>query len=263
MSKFQKYLDRPNAPIPERHQKILQSKQPISSNGALKRQDVNSLFNEGYLPIEDGYCRLENGSMYTSVLTKMPGVTLDMINWWFWWHAAEPVRYRLWYPDMHFDNSTDFGGYYDDDSKSYAERLHLSKHLVTEDVGMGSEEILIDFYDPIDFGFDKSKLDLKKVTIICAKVGSPSKGLQFVDMCHFVRVTDDGVEMRSRFWMGHHIEKMSGVGKGFVRTVLNKPFIKRNLIPEKAGYHMFQHCSQEYHNLGSLLPQLYSEEEAI
>lgn len=261
-TQFEKYLNRPNAEMPKAHIEIIKNKIELNVIAALKRNNINALFNDGYLDKEDGFCRLENGSMYTAVLTKMPSVTLDMINWWFWWHAAEGVRYQIWYPEMHFDNDSDFGGYYNDESKSYSERLHLSSHLVTEDVGMGKEEILINFKSPEEFGFDVNKLDPKKNTIICANVGSPSKGLWFVDMCHFVRTTEEGVEMRSRFWMGHHIQKMKGNGKSFLNSILNKAFVKRNLIPKKAGWNMFHHCSQEYHNLASLLPTLYKEENA-
>jgi len=122
-----------------------------------------------------------------------------MIDWWFWWHAAEGVRYQLWYPDMHFDISSDFRGHYDDDSLTYIERLHLSTHFVTEDIGLGSEEIMIGFKSPIDFGFDKSIVKRKDVTIICGRGGDKNKGVWNGDMCHFVRDTKEGVEMRSRF----------------------------------------------------------------
>jgi len=79
-------------------------------------------------------------------------------------------------------------------------------------------------------------------------------------MCHFVRVVPSGgIEMRSRFWMGHKIEKMNGFGKGIVKALMNHAFIKRNLIPTKAGSNMFHHCSQEYHNMAEFLPELYAE----
>jgi len=184
-----------------------------------------------------------------------------MLDWWFWWHAAEGIRYQIWYPEMHYDIEADFGGHYDDDSMTHRERLHGSAHLVTEDVGMGKDKILIDFMSPADFGFDKSKLDESKNTIICARVGSPKMGLSFVDMCHFVRVTDGGgVEIRSRFWMGHNITKESGFAQKTISKLLNYPLIKRKLIPVKAGSSMFHHCTQEYHNLASFLPELYMEE---
>jgi len=261
MNNFEKYLKRPNAPMPQEHLDILEKGKEISLDEMLHRKEINQLFNDGYLNTENGFRRLEDGSAYITVLTPMPHVTIDMINWWFWWHAAEPVRYQIWYPDMHFDNSADFQGAYDDASKSYQERLHLSTHLVTENVGLGKDKILIDFMHPVDFGFDKNKLNPNKNTIICARVGAPDKGAWGTEMCHFVRTTNEGVEMRSRFWIGNKIYRMGGFAQGFLNNILNSTFIKKKLIPREVGKCMFHHCSQEYHNLAEILPQLYKEEK--
>jgi len=260
MSKFQKYLDRPNTDVSEEHLNILKNGSHISKPLCLARRDVNKLLAAGYLEAENGYCRNDDGSHYVACMTKMPGVTLDMIDWWFWWHAAEGVRYRIWYPEMHYDNDTDFGGHYDDENLSYRQRLHLSTHTVTEDIGVGKDKIIIDFMSPSDFGYDASKLNPEKETIVCARVGSPQRGMWAVEMCHFVRVTDDGVEMRSRFWMGYEVKKMNHSGKSLLASIMNTSFMKRKLLPKNLGEKMFHHCSQEYHNLAGLLPQLYSEE---
>jgi len=261
MKKFEKYLTRKNTPMPKVHLAILEKGTQISADAVLQRTNINQLFNEGYLPTENGFHRRDDGATYVAVLTKMPKVSLEMIDWWFWWHAAEGIRYQLWYPSMHFDINADFGGHYNDTSKSYRERLHLSEHLVSEDVGMGKGDILIDFKSPKEFGFDENKLDPKKTTIICARVGLPDKGVWFTEMCHFVRVVaGGGVEMRSRFWMGNRVKRMGGIGQAFLNALLNQSFIKRNMIPQEAGSSMFHHCSQEYHNMSEFLPQLYREE---
>lgn len=260
MSTYNKYLKRPNAEVSKEHLEILKNEKEISANSMLARTEINQLFNAGYLENENGFRRLEDGSTYVAVLTKMPNVTIEMIDWWFWWHAAESLRYQIWYPEMHFANSTDFQGHYDDETKSYRERLHLSEHLVTEDVGVGKSEILIDFMHPTKFGFDKEKLNPDKVTIICARVGDPGKGAWGTEMCHFVRTTEEGVEMRSRFWLGHKIYRMGGFAQGFLNGILNSSFVKQKLIPKNVGIKMFHHCSQEYHNLAGLLPELYKEE---
>lgn len=249
--------------MPKRHLDILEKEQEMAANAVLPRSGINKLFNKGYLEGENGYRQLKDGSTYVSVLTKMPNVTIGMIDWWFWWHAAEGVRYQIWYPDMHYDIKADFQGYYEDDTKTYRERLHLSSHVVTEDVGLGKDDILIDFMPPATFGFDNKKLN-EDVTIICARVGSPDRGVWGTDMCHFVRTTEEGgVEMRSRFWIGHKVRRMSGFGQSILNTILNQPFVKRKLIPKKIGKAMFHHCSQEYHNLAEILPQVYQEEKLI
>jgi len=260
MSRFDKYLQRPNAPMPQHHLDILKSDIPIDQSEVLDRKDINLLFDTGYLNTENGYRRNDDGSHYTAVLTPMPNVTIEIIDWWFWWHAAEPVRYQIWYPEMHFDNNADFQGRYDDETLSYRERLHLSTHRVTEDVGMGKGEIIIDFMHPSEFGFDPSKLN-DDVTIICARVGMPNEGIWFTDMCHFVRRVGDGVEMRSRFWMGYEIKRIGGFAKPFLNRVLNNSFVKKRMIPAIAGSSMFHHCSQEYHNLAERLPEIYEEEK--
>jgi len=259
VSEFDKYLSRANATIPQDHHSILSAEKDIDLSLALDINQVDELFERGYLDCESGFRRNQDGSIYVAVLIEMPEVSLDMINWWFWWHAAEAVRYQIWYPDMHFDNSADFLGRYDDESMSYADRLHLSTHHVTEDVGIGKDEILIDFMHPKDFGFNHEKLDLAKQTIICARVGSPEKGVWGTRMCHFVRTTDTGVEMRSRFWIGQEVYRMGGIAQGLLNKVLNQAFVKRKLIPANLGPKMFHHCTQEYHNLAEILPELYEK----
>lgn len=246
--------------MPEEHLMILDKGEEMATNLVLPRKDINKLFDHGYLAGENGYRQLADGSTFVSVLTKMPKVTIEMIDWWFWWHAKEGARYRIWYPDMHYDIDADFQGHYADNTKSFRERLHLSSHLVTEDVGLGKDKILIDFMHPSQFGFDKNKL-AKNVTIICAKVGAPEKGVWATEMCHFVRKVEQGIEMRSRFWIGHKIERMGGFAQGFLNTLLNTAFVKKRLLPKGLEKAMFHHCSQEYHNLADILPQVYQEEK--
>lgn len=259
MTPFDKYLNRTLSPMPTDHQAILEAGKEIALSEVMSRRDVNQLFDEGYLNTENGFHGLSDGSHYITVLTKMPKVSIEMLDWWFWWHAAEDVRYQIWYPGMHVANDADFQGRYDDDTLSYGERLHLSSHLVTEDVGLGMDKILIDFMHPADFGFDKAKLDPKKNTIICARVGSPDKGAWGTEMCHFVRATEEGVEMRSRFWIGQKVYRMGGFAQGLLNGILNSTFVKKKLIPKDVGRCMFHHCSQEYHNLADVLPEVYAE----
>ena len=254
-----KYLNRPNATMPEEHNEILSNKTEIPIASILKRNDINQLLKPGYLSTENGFCRLEDGTMYVSALTKMPGVTLEMIDWWFWWHAAEAQRYQIWYPDMHYDISSYFRGSYTDTTLSYSERLHQSAHLVNEDIGSGAEDILIDFISPEDFGFDPRQLDPEKETIICARVGSPEMGSWGSEMVHFVRATADGVEMRSRFWIGNKIYEINKSEEINLHPILNKPFVKKRLIADEVGINMFHHCAQEFHNLAEVLPELYEK----
>ncbi len=258
MGGFDHYLSRRNSPIPEANRVILEAGEDLARTEVLAIDKIDHLLADGYLAAENGFHHFPDGSAYAAVLTPMPAVTVEMINWWFWWHAKDAVRYQIWYPEMHFNISSDFQGFYDDESKSYSKRLHLSTHLVTEDIGTGKEEIVINFMSPADFGFDPSRLKGDDdETIICAEVGAPDKRVWHTRMCHSVRKVDEGVEMRSRFWIGRNVKRMDPFAQNLLNAVLNKPFVKRSLIPKNIGRHMFHHCTQEYSNLASILPKVF------
>lgn len=70
-------------------------------------EQANLLLEPGYLPLENGVTRLDNGQVLVSVLTKMPGVTGKMIDWWMGWHSMEDQRYKLWHPRAHQSNRTE------------------------------------------------------------------------------------------------------------------------------------------------------------
>lgn len=206
----------------------------------LKIEDKNKILEDGYLSAENGFYHFDDRSAYVAVLTKMPNATVEMIDWWFWWQAKESLRYRIWYPEMHYEISWDFGNFYNDESKTYRERLHLSKHIVTEDIGTGKAKIVIKFMRPEEFGFNKDKLKKNNEgTIICAKVGDLTKKVWHTRICHAVIKAEKGVEMRSRFWMANKVERMDNFGQRMINAILNKSFVKRKLLPKNLGKHMF------------------------
>ena len=261
MVDFEKLLRRENVSIPEVNRVILQKGADLPLAEVLRIENKNDLLNNGYLKGENGFYHFSDGSAYAAVLTAMPDVSIEMIDWWFWWHAKEAIRYQIWYPDMHFDLHSDFKGCYDDRNMSFREKLHQSTHYVKEDIGTGSEQIAIDFMSPSDFGFDKKRVeDDQDLTIICARVGDMSKRVWHTRMCHQVRKTEIGVEMRSRFWMAQYIERMDQFAATLLNSLLNSAFVKRKLLPENLGKYMFHHCTQEYNNLAQLLPELFSSE---
>ena len=61
---------------------------------------AQSLF--GAAPVlEDGFALTADGAMHVAARTDMPGVTPEMIDWWFGWHSDGPERYKLWHPNAH------------------------------------------------------------------------------------------------------------------------------------------------------------------
>jgi len=42
-----------------------------------------------------------------------------------------------------------------------------------------------------------------------------------------------------------------------VEPLLNTPFMRRRVLPERLPSALARHCAEEYANLGALLPELY------
>lgn len=219
---------------------------------ALDIHNINHLLDPGYAPVEMGYCQMPDGTSYVAMLTKMPGVTREMIEWWFYWHGLESLRYAIWSPEDHYyvHVSEDTVQHRMNERLSYRERNWNTTDIVTENVGMGTVKLAISFVSPKDFGFDMERFEKAGVTAICANVDmlEPTKK-QMECFCHFVRETNDGVEIRHRFWKGYHV--FNGVPQ--IVTLDN---------PEKAAYELCaHHCPTEYTNLSGFLPQLFAEEK--
>jgi hypothetical protein len=92
--------------------------------------------------------------------------------------------------------------------------------------------------------------------LVCANVGSPKipGGLFFTKICHFVRETADGVEMRSRFWVGQDIVKEGKKADALMNRLLHTRVFKKRALPRVAR-HVAHHCAAEYTHLASLLHQ--------
>jgi hypothetical protein len=236
------------------------AKGPMDPSKALLPENINDLLNPGYFDVETGYCNLENGAGYVTVLNKMPGVTIDMVNWWFAWHGLEDLRYMLWFNKGHFgvsvseeDRRTIL-----DPNTSMVEKFQGITHHVIENTGMGNENILINFLNPEDFGFDMERFYSPNVgTLVAANglssmVGAPEDTPKIpAIMCHFVREIDGGVEFRTRFWMGYRI-----IDKKPVKLL--PPGIK---VPIEAIKGLANHAVEEYTHLASFLPKIYKEQK--
>ena len=69
---------------------------------ALPPERISDLLDPGYHEVETGWCVMPNGSGYLAVHNRMPGVTVEMLDWWFSWHSMASLRYGLWYPPGHY-----------------------------------------------------------------------------------------------------------------------------------------------------------------
>jgi hypothetical protein len=219
--------------------------------------DADQLLEPGYLPLENGFTRLENGQVFVAALTKMPGVTSEMIDWWFGWHYMESQRYKLWHPRAHVLNGAErmIG---DDPGLSDREKyLHNPNHI-SEYVGAELLDIEIAFSEASDF-LDVSRFEAADVgTAVCGVVSYQNSPLVFGIIIHLIRETAGGCEMRSRFWLGK-IELKGVPAARILNKLAGCRFVARRAVPIEQGRDMVVHCAVEMNHLASFLPDLHAD----
>lgn len=245
---YSKYYYEELAEIPEEKKKIIASG-PCDPKKALKIQEMNKIFDEGYLDVEIGYCQMEDGTGFVANKTFMPEVTGEMFAWWFAWHSLEDLRYKIWDPEDHIYARNQTPERILDQSVPVLERNWGTTHDIVEDVGFGEDELRIHFMDPEEMGLDKSKIFTKYCSAIQTG-NAEGPGLNAV-MLHMVRDVEGGVELRSRFWIGYHIKDKKPV----------KLLPDGAKVPIIAPENLFKHNCVEFTNLAELLPRVYAEEK--
>jgi hypothetical protein len=135
--------------------------------------------------------------------------------------------------------------------------LHNPNH-VTEYVGGDLLDISITFSEASDF-LDASRFEAAGVgTAICGVVGLQNAPVIFGLLIHLIRKTEDGCEMRSRFWLGK-IELKGVPAVGVLNKVTGSRFVAKRAVPIEQGRHMVVHCAVEMNHLASFLPDLYAD----
>jgi DAPG hydrolase PhiG domain len=245
------YLDRPLTP-PDAELLAIIDSGPIDPGQALALDDVDRLLDPVPLEAETGWCWLAGNIGYVSVRTAMPTVTGEMLDWWFDWHPDDPVRYRIWHPLAHRGNSIDRPA-----ARARAKAHWGTIHHPVEDVGTGVVHARIAFLAPTEMGMSTDGLDDPRVaTIVCGYAGDDKRRMRHTPMFHVVLRDGDGVVMRSRFWLGAAIRPYGPLG-GVGELALNRPGVRRSVLPSRLPQALARHCAEEYANLAALLPELY------
>ncbi|MFR1724525.1 DAPG hydrolase family protein [Emergencia timonensis] len=247
------YTEQMAKPNPEQMAKLL--KGPMDAGLAIYPQEAAKLLVPGYMEGETGYCIMENGAGYLAVNNKFPGVTLDMIKWWFAWHPLEQARYRIWNPYCHQSVAVS-----DQDREKILNpdipvenKIADVVHFVMEDIGGGMEDVVIHFRPTEELGFSKEALAAQHAYIIggygLTENRARPTGKTPAIMMHYYRETEDGIESRTRFWLGYRIIKGQPV------CVLPEGA----KVPEFVPMGLALHNVEEFSHLASFLPQLYRE----
>lgn len=249
---YAKYFHMPLTPIPQEKLDILAAG-PMDPEKMLKITDRVKLFDQGYFDVEVGYGVQEDGSGYVSNLTKMPGVTKEMFEWWFAWHGLEDLRYKIWDPEDHYYARQKNRDKALSSNLPMRERTWGTTHEVLEDIGPGPDELILDFKYPSEMGYPEEKVGTDAcASMMCANGHGPEpgKGVAAV-MTHMIREIEGGIELRSRFWIGYQI--MDGRPMKLIPKGVS--------VPMEVPMGLFAHNLKEFTHLAAILPKVYEEEK--
>ena len=217
----------------------MESVQFEQRNLFLKGEDTN------YCQI--GYGVASNGAGFVCNETYMPGVTSDMLDWWFPWHSVgSDLRYKIWDPEDHYFARADNAEYVCNPDVPVKKKTWGVNHYVLEDIGNGPGFLKIQFKRPKDFGLDESIIGSEKCKSLVAGIGD---GNCAAAMIHKWYAYKDGVMLCSRFWVGY------GTVDGKIICTLPEG-VK---VPVEVAKGLFAHNIKEFSNLAAILPEVYAE----
>ena len=204
----------------------------------------NDILSNVSLQNEIGFKKMTDGTYLVSMVCPMPEITVDMIEWWFWWHPQAKERYQVWFPGEHI------GIGYSKKQKDYFNQKSCPKfqnntQYPLEKIGKMTLPLRIDFVTPEEFGFSRQIMKENDIPeIVCGHVGAFNNLVKHTEMAHIFKQTENGLFMISRFWLG--------------KTMKN-PLLRKLIINEDMARGMAEHCCIEYRNLCEILPLLYEE----
>ena len=160
----------------------------------------------------------------------MPGVTPEMVDWWFDWHPRDAVRSASGTRRRIASNSAA------SPLRSPGKAHWGAVHHPVEDIGTGVVHARIAFCRPSELGFSSDALDMPRGRDDRlrhagddTRAASPS-----TVMVHVFLRDGDGLLLRSRFWIGAAIRPYGPLGP-LVRSLLNNRCSRGVTMPPKAA----------------------------
>ncbi len=234
---------------------------PVDPARAFGPEEIDRLLDVtqlGAQEVEVGWCNLPDGAGFIANKIFYPGVTADMIDWWFAWHPLENLRYRIWYPPQHGGimlSPIDRARILDPDVPNLEKNWGVT-HYVTENCDCGFENIDITFRSPADMGFDMRRFD----KVIATFVGGMGWAVTVYKedssitapalMCHVFYDAPGGLLHRTRFWLGYRFTE-----EGKPELCL-PPGVS---VPAEAVQGLARHNVKEFTRFGDFLPRIYAE----
>ena len=233
---------------------------PIDPKEAFGPEEINRLLDVDALRkgVEVGWCNLQSGAGYIANTIFYPGVTAEMIDWWFVWHTLEDLRYRIWYPPQHAGimlSPIDRARVLDPSIPNREKNWGLT-HYVTENCDCGMDNVDINFKAPEYMGFDMDAFNKVAATFAGGQGWAVSANKCDASitapaiMCHMFYNEDGGLRHRTRFWMGYRF-----VAPGKAELSL-PPGLS---VPAEAVQGLARHNVKEFTRYREFLPRIYKE----
>ena len=252
---LEEYLKRPLSPANAEALAAV-SNGPMDPADALPLNQIDRQVDPTPLKVESGWCVMPDATIKIQALTPMPKVTAEMVDWWFDWHPHEAIRYKVWHPQAHINNSVI-------EAATAGVKAHWgATHYPVETLGQELIKARIEFVPPLEIGFSSNELENPNVaTIICGKAGDMKLHVRHTVMSHvWLNDGNGGTILRSHFWCGAIMrpDLPSGLGD-VVGKLINRPVMRKLAMPKGVGESLSLHCVEEFSNLAEILPELYTE----
>jgi hypothetical protein len=249
---YARFLDHPYQPVvpAEVSAKL---KTPMDSAKSLKMENLNVLLDPDYRADDMGYCIQDDGTAYIGQTIPFPDSTREMFQWWFAWHGHEEVRYRIWDPESHKTSRSSLRHIKQrlNPALNWEERFVNTTNFTVHLDGEGRPDTGYMSFLPSDvYGFDMSRYDRKKVSMVCAVNGKADNPFPSFSSLRVLCDCPGGILLRIFFWHG--------------KVVFNGRFIQvPHSLTLETLYPLAVHVGKEYNRLRELLPQLYEENHSI
>lgn len=183
-----------------------------------------------------------------------------MFRWWFWWHSVEAARYTLWFPWNHVSALAQNRDVLTAPGLTDEQRYIGNTHNIDEYIGGDLQKIAISFVDPGELGIDAAAMPAAGIhASACGHVYLRRPRLHSATMVHLVRDTDEGFELRSRYWLGDRISLGRGNRALDLDQLAGTLGLKARLAGERLAFEQLLHDQIEFTHLADILPGLYAE----
>lgn len=247
---YYRFYTQPLAPVPADKQLVLAAG-PSPVPGVPFDQRNLFLKNGDRDFCQVGYGVHADGTGFVCNTTYMPGVTGEMLDWWFPWHSVgSDLRYKIWDPEDHYFARADQVDYVCDPKVPLREKTWGVCHYILEDIGPGPEFLKLRFLRPRDMGYDEGLIGSPFCQSMVCAIGESSCAAA---MIHKWYPYQAGVMFCSRFWIGY------GLMDGEIRKALPEGA----QVPMDVPRGLFAHNIKEFANLAAILPAVYSENQGL